>query len=174
MRGTLVPVPLFFSMQGTVIQVNVSQGGLPKRPVAEARLTPLGFEGDSVAHPGIHGGPEKAVLLITAEGLEELRAEGFPLFPGAMGENLTTRGLARRDLRPGMRLRAGGALIEVTQLRRPCSSLDVYGPGIKAGIWRSGITPGDPAWGLSGFYCSVVRPGVVRANDIILVVDAAV
>jgi len=161
-------------MQGRIIQINVSRGGLPKRPVPEVRLTPLGLEGDAVAHPGIHGGSEKAVLLITAEGLDELGAEGFQLFPGAMGENLTTRGLSRRDLRPGMRLRAGDTLLEITQLRRPCSSLDVYGPEIKARIWRKGITPEDSEWGLSGFYCSVTRPGFVRANDIIQVVDAAV
>jgi MOSC domain-containing protein YiiM len=160
-------------MNGVVVQVNLSPGGLPKRPVPEAFLSPLGFEGDSVAHPKIHGGPEKAVLLITAEGTDALIASGYPLFYGAMGENLTTRGLDRRNLRIGMRLRAGEAVLELTRLRGPCSSLDVYGPSIKGRIFRKGMTPSDPTWGLSGFYASVVQTGWVRANDIIWVVDRA-
>ncbi len=161
-------------MKGVILQVSLSLGGLPKRPVPEAFLTPLGFKGDSFAHPDIHGGPQKAVLLVTAEGVGELIARGYPLFPGALGENLTTRGLERRDLRVGMRLRAGEAFIELTRLRVPCSSLDVYGPSLKSEIFREEMTPGDAAWGLSGFYASVVETGWVRANDIIWVVDAAV
>src|ERR1039458_5718015 len=51
-------------MQGTIIQINVSQGGLPKRPIAQARIGAIGLEGDAQAHPQIHGGPRKAVLLI--------------------------------------------------------------------------------------------------------------
>ena len=88
-------------MRGLILQVNLSIGGLPKRPVGEAFLTPLGFEGDAVAHPGLHGGPDRAVLLAAAEAVDELAARGYPLFYGAMGENLTTRGLDRANLRPG-------------------------------------------------------------------------
>jgi MOSC domain-containing protein YiiM len=152
----------------------VSPGGLPKRPVPQAFLTPLGFKGDAVAHPDIHGGPRKAVLLVTGEAIGELVARGYPLFPGALGENLTTRGLERRDLRVGMRLRAGEAILELTRLRVPCASLDVYGPSLKSEIFRKEMTPADADWGLSGFYASVVETGWVRANDIIWVVDAAV
>ncbi len=161
-------------MQGTILQVNLSRGGLPKRPVPEAFLTPLGFEGDSVAHPAVHGGPLKAVLIVTSEGTEQLKARGSPLFAGALGENLTTEGLDRHELRVGLRLRAGGALLEVTKLRKPCGALDVYGPGLQGDVFRENAGPDDPVWGLGGFYCSVVQPGLVRTNDVILIVDAAV
>ena len=158
-------------MQGVVVQVNVSGGGLPKRPVPGSLLTPLGFTGDSVAHPKIHGGPQKAVLLITAEGVDELVARGYPLFYGALGENITTRGLDRHGLQPGMRLRVGEALIELTKLRRPCNALDVYGRSVKAEVFEKDSTPNHPAWGLAGLYASVVEPGRVRPDDIICVVD---
>lgn len=158
-------------MRGTIVQVNLSRGGLPKRPVPEAFLTPLGFDGDSVAHPRIHGGPAKAVLVITAESIDELIALGYPLFCGALGENLTTRGLDRRDLRPGRRLRAGDSIIELTTLRQPCASLDVYSPNLKAEIYRQHMQPSDPAWGLGGFYAAVVRPGWVRAGDPVVLLD---
>ena len=157
-------------MTGTIVQINVSRGGIPKRPVLEALVTPRGVEGDAHAHPEIHGGPRQAVLLIAAEAVDELAARGFPVYYGALGENLTTRGIDRRLLRPGQRFRAGQALIEMTKVRGPCATLDIYGPEIKAAIYDAQAKAGDftsPLWGLSGFYAAVVQPGVIRANDII-------
>jgi MOSC domain-containing protein YiiM len=157
-------------MTGKIIQINISRGGLPKRPVPEAMITPVGLEGDLCAHPEIHGGTNQAVLLIAAEAVDELIARGYPLYYGALGENLTTRGLDRRQLRVGQQLRAGGALLELTKLRAPCSALDVYGPTIKQEIYDSRVKAGDhtsPRWGMSGFYARVIEPGPVRTNDII-------
>jgi MOSC domain-containing protein YiiM len=160
-------------MQGTIVQVNISPGGLPKRAVAEGHITPLGLVGDLHAHPEIHGGPRKAILLASSEIIEELTARGFPLFAGALGENLTTRGIRFRDLRIGDTLRAGGAMLEITQPRGPCSALDVYGETLRYEIYDEQVKTGDhasPRWGMSGFYASVLRPGPVGAGDIIAVV----
>jgi MOSC domain-containing protein YiiM len=154
-------------MTGTVVQVSVSQGGIPKRAIPLAELTEAGIVGDAWRFP-FHGGRRQAILLVTIEGIDELISQGFPLFPGALGENVTTRGLDRRQLRIGQRLRAGDAEIELTRLRVPCATLDVYGPGSQAAIYDARVQDGDPEserWGLSGFYASVVRPGTVRAGD---------
>jgi MOSC domain-containing protein YiiM len=164
-------------MQGIIVQVNISPGGLPKRPVAEGFIAPLGVAGDRQAHPEIHGGPRKAILLIAAETVEALAARGYPVSFGSLGENLTTRGLALRDLRIGGRLRAGGALLEITHPRGPCTQLDVYGPSIKAEIYDPLVKardPSSPRWGMSGFYASVLEPGAVRPGDIIAVVPHTV
>jgi MOSC domain-containing protein YiiM len=164
-------------MLGTIIQINTSRGGLPKRAVVGAMVTPLGLEGDAVAHPAFHGGPRKAVLLIASETVDELRAQGYPVFYGALGENLTTRGLDPRQLRVGQRFLAGGALLELTKVRTPCATLDVYGPGIQKAIYDAGVKAGDtssPLWGRSGFYASVVQSGLVNANDPIALLDQAV
>ena len=56
-------------MTGSILQVSVSQGGVPKHAIPTGTLTPAGFEGDSHAHPDLHGGSRQAVLLITAEGM---------------------------------------------------------------------------------------------------------
>jgi len=157
-------------MQGIIIQINVSQGGLPKRPIARGRLRASGLEGDAQAHPQIHGGPRKAVLLIAAEVVDRLAARGYPVFYGALGENLTMRGMDVRGLRIGDRLRAGGATIEITQVRGPCTQLDVYGESIKGELYDARINAGDsgsPRWGSSGFYASVVEEGEVAPGDII-------
>jgi MOSC domain-containing protein YiiM len=160
-------------MEGTIVQVNISLGGLPKRAVPEALITPLGIHGDVHAHPQIHGGERKAVLLIAAEVIEDLTARGYPLFFGALGENLTTRGLTIRDIRIGDQIRAGGAMLEITQPRGPCTQLDVYGESLKYDIFDQRVKqrdPRSPRWGMSGFYASVISPGPVGPGDIIAVV----
>jgi MOSC domain-containing protein YiiM len=159
-------------MQGRVIQVNVSPGGVPKLPLLEGRLSVDGFEGDSWRHPKFHGGPMQAVLLVSMEILDTLKAMGFRVFAGALGENLTTEGLRFEDLRLGDRLRAGDARIEITKVRTPCDTLSVYGEGIQREIYDARVKQGDflsPRWGWSGFYAKVLQPGIVRPNDIISV-----
>jgi MOSC domain-containing protein YiiM len=155
-------------MAGVIVQVSISPGGLPKRAIAEGMIGPLGMEGDVQAHPQIHGGPRQAILLISSEMVDVLTAQGYPLFYGAMGENLTTRGIDFGELRIGTQLRAGGAVLEITKPRGPCSQLDVYGESLKADVYDARVKqrePGSPRWGMSGFYASVVRPGPVRAGD---------
>ena len=157
------------------MQVNISQGGLPKRPIEEGMITPLGIEGDRHAHPAIHGGPLQAILIVAAEVVDALIEQGYPLFYGALGENLTTRGIAFRDLRIGDQIRAGGALLEITKPRGPCSALDVYGESLKRDVYDALVkqrNPASPRWGMSGLYASVVRPGPVRAGDPVALVSA--
>ena len=164
-------------MQGTILQVNISRGGVPKRPIDEGFLSPLGIEGDMHAHPEVHGGPKQAVLIVCSEAIEEMIAKGYPVFPGALGENLTTRGIDRKQLRIGQRFRVGEAVIELTKVRGPCATLDVYGPSIKAEIYDREVKAGNtasPKWALSGFYASVVQTGVIRRDDIIALVDQVV
>jgi len=162
-----------YPMQGIIVQVSISPGGLPKRAIPEGLIASLGIEGDLHNHPGIHGGPRKAILLAAAEAIEDLTARGYPLFFGALGENLTTRGIDLRQLHIGARLRAGAALLEITQPRGPCSALDVYGASLKADLYDprvKALAPSSPRWGMSGLYASVVESGPVRPKDIIAVV----
>jgi MOSC domain-containing protein YiiM len=164
-------------MTGTIVQVSISPGGVPKRPIAEAEVTPTGIRGDSWAHSDIHGGPNQAVLLITSEGIGELIAQGYPLFPGALGENLTTLGLDRRQMRIGQRYRVGDVILELTKMRAPCTTLNVYGPSIVKAVYDAQVQANDassPRWGLGGFYARVLKGGLVRPKDIIGLIDQVV
>lgn len=161
-------------MPAVVVQISTSQGGIPKRAVPSAEVAAGGIVGDAWRHPQIHGGPCQAILLITAEGIDELVAQGFPLFPGALGENITTRGLDRRSLRAGQRYRAGEVVLEISKRRGPCQTLNVYGAGMQAALFDAQVKAGDPAspcWGLSGFYASVVRAGAVCVGDSITILQ---
>ena len=157
-------------MTGTILQVNVSRGGIPKRAIPSGELTAAGVAADAWRYP-FHGGVRKAILLVTIEGIDELVSQGFPIFAGALGENLTTRGLDRRALRLRHRLAVGSAVIELTTIRTPCATLNVYGTGIQAAMYDARVQKGDPEsplWGLSGFYASVVQTGTVRPGDAIV------
>ena len=157
-------------MTGAVVQVGISAGGVPNHAIGYGNITKSGIAGDGWRHPQFHGIPRRAILLITDEGLDEIQALGFPVYPGALGENLTTRGLDRRALRIGQRFRCGATTIQLTELRYPCETLSVYGSGIQAAICDGRAAKGDPSsevWGLSGFYAAVIEPGILRPGDAI-------
>lgn len=161
-------------MRGTVLRINRSPGGIPKTPIEEAIVSPAGVRGDSWAHPKFHGGPKQALLLITTEAIEELTEQGFPIFPGALGENLTVGGMDRRGWRSGQRYRAGDVILQLTKLRVPCRTLDIYGPGIQSLMYDSRCKQGDPEtplWARGGFYASVEQGGIIRPGDIISLED---
>src|ERR1700730_2611327 len=150
-------------MNGTVLQVSISRGGVPKRAILEGDIGPLGIAGDGYAHPQIHGGPKQAVLLIASEAIDELTALGYPLYPGALGENITTLGVDRARWRAGQRWRVGQAVIDPTKVRPPCETLSVYGAGIQKAVYDAQVKAGDPSsprWALAGFYASVVQTGI--------------
>src|SRR5690606_8173674 len=110
--------------EATIYQVNISPGGVPKLPVGVGRVTATGLEGDRQAKPGIHGGPYRALCLFPLETIEQLAAEGHPIGPGSIGENITTRGLDWALVRPGARLRLGSdVLVEVTGYADPCKTI---------------------------------------------------
>jgi MOSC domain-containing protein YiiM len=73
----------------------------------------------------------RQVHLLHAELHDELRAAGFGVTTGQMGENITTRGITLLSLPTGTRLHLGAAaVVEITGLRNPCTQLN----GIAAGL----------------------------------------
>ncbi|MBA3772461.1 MAG: MOSC domain-containing protein [Ramlibacter sp.] len=111
----------------------------------------------------------RQVHLLHAELFDELMAAGFAVWPGELGENITTRSLDLLALPTGARLHIGGsAVIEVTGLRNPCSQLDRFQPGLTAAVLDR-----DEHGQLvrkAGVMAIVLSPGEVRAGDTIEVV----
>ncbi len=96
---------------GRVVQVSVSAGGLPKLPVDRAWVGELGLEGDGHHDFTSHGGPHRAVCLYSIEAIERLQAEGHPVEPGSVGENLTTTGIEWSLLPVGTIAHVGDELV---------------------------------------------------------------
>lgn len=111
-------------MDGYIFQLNCSDGGVPKRPVREAELTPTGLDCDRQAHLKIHGGPERALCLYALEQITALQDEGHPIYPGSIGENVTIVGLDWKTLAPGHRLALGDeVIIEISSYAGPCQTI---------------------------------------------------
>jgi MOSC domain-containing protein YiiM len=147
-------------------QINRSNGGIPKFPVdGPVMLTASGIEGDGQRDLRHHGGPDKAVLMIASELLDDLVAQGFPVYPGALGENLTVAGLDPVNWRAGQRFRIGDdVVIELTTLRVPCSNLHVYGRSIVKELAR-------PESKAGGFYARVIKPGLLTPGIPVVAYD---
>jgi len=77
----------------------------------------------------------RQVHLIHAELHDELRAAGFDVSAGQMGENVTTRGVDLLGLPTGTTLHLGEtASVEITGLRNPCKQLDGLQPGLMQAV----------------------------------------
>ena len=110
----------------------------------------------------------RQVHLLHEELFAELRERGFDVAAGAIGENVTTRGLDLLALPTGTRLRLGAdAVVELTGLRNPCGQLDDFQPGLMAAVLAR-----DAAGRLvrkSGVMSIVLAGGDVRPGDAIAV-----
>ena len=167
-------------ISGVVIAVSCSDAHTMSKPNRESiqLLTGLGVEGD--AHAGktvkhrsrVAKYPDqpnlRQVHLIHAELHEELRASGFEVVPGQMGENITTRNIDLLALPTGARLTIGEtAVIEVTGLRNPCAQLE----DIQTGLMKA--TLGRDAGGnlvrKAGVMSIVIADGEIRPGDPITV-----
>jgi MOSC domain-containing protein YiiM len=106
----------------------------------------------------------RQVHLIHAELFDALKAAGFAVEPGRMGENITTSGLDLLGLPTGARLHLGTtAVVEVTGLRNPCAQLDKIQNGLMAATLDR-----DPAGNLvrkAGVMGVVRVSGEVRPGD---------
>ena len=149
------------SDSGRIAQINVSTGGVPKRSVEAARVTVLGVEGDGHTNVRFHGGPERAVCLFAQERITALAAEGHPIAPGAIGENVTVEGLEWGAVEPGIRLWLGAdVLLEVTSYTSPC--VQIIG-AFKTGDYGRVSQQRHPGW--SRVYARVLREGSIRRGD---------
>ncbi|MBM2812931.1 MAG: domain containing protein [Chloroflexi bacterium] len=133
--------------RGIVVAVSCSATHTMSKPNQDCirLLTGLGVEGDAHAGPTARHRSRVArdpsqpnlrqVHLIHAELHDELSKAGFPVAPGEMGENVTTRHLDLLGLPVGTRLHLGtDAAVEVTGLRNPCVQLDGIKPGLMATV----------------------------------------
>lgn len=147
--------PITIGWEGEQLRTSIM-----KRAVDGAvRVDELGLQGDTQSDLTVHGGPDKAVYLYPQEHYavwSDFLGQSLP--PGALGENLTTRGLLESDLSIGDRLAVGTTVLEVSEPRLPCTKLAArYGrPDLVARFVQEA---------LPGVYLRVLEPGEVQAGD---------
>jgi MOSC domain-containing protein YiiM len=108
----------------------------------------------------------RQVHLLHAELFDELMAAGFAVWPGELGENVTTRGIDLLALPTGTRLRLGdAACVELTGLRNPCVQIDRFQPGLTAAVLARNAQ--GELVRKAGVMAVVLQGGVVRTGDAI-------
>jgi MOSC domain-containing protein YiiM len=138
-------------------------------------LAGLGVEGDAHAGETVQHlyrikldptAPNRAqVHFLHAELFDELADQGFVITPGAMGENVLTRGLDLLAMPTGTLFRIGEALVEISGIRDPCKKIDQLGNGLTKALFAR-----DADGGLvrkAGIMGIVLEGGRVRPGDTI-------
>lgn len=124
------------------------------REVSRANaLADHGLEGCGHAQPG----GKRQVLLIDEETLTD-----FALLPGAVKENVTTRGIRIQLLPAGSRVRVGGAVLETTGPCEPCGFMDTLRPGLR-----------EASMGKRGILACVKKGGEIKPGDGVVVLGAS-
>jgi len=146
---------------GKIFQINISNGGVPKLPIPEGEVMELGILGDAHHDMEHHGGPSRALCLYSLEQIQALQAEGNPIQPGDIGENITTVGIDLSGLGIGDRLRIGeNVVVELTSFAVPCSHIRFAFAG---GVIQRVSQKTNPGW--SRLYASILQGGMIRVGD---------
>jgi MOSC domain-containing protein YiiM len=122
--------------------------------------------GDRQADLTVHGGPDKAVCVYSADHYDDWRREvRVPdAGPGWFGENFTVAGATEQTVAIGDIYRVGGAVVQVSQPRGPCWKL--------AHRWnRPEMVKLVVRSGRSGWYFRVLEVGYVAAGDTLTLVE---
>jgi MOSC domain-containing protein YiiM len=145
--------------EGTVAQLSVSPGGLPKLPVESAEVTFTGMSGDRQATRLHHGRPWQALCIWSTEVIDDFRRQGHPLAPGLAGENITVTGLPWAEVRAGVMLRVGEVLCEVSAYALPCKTNKGWFIDGDFTVMHHERGP------VSRVYATVLEPGRITVGD---------
>lgn len=155
-------------MVGAIQQINVKahtegEHGLPKKPVASALVTRAGVEGDFNVYRHEERGDDldQALLIMPIETIRELRAEGWPIKPGDLGENITTVGIPYESFSIGQVFNAGDVRFQVSKACEPCNnlfSLPFVGESKGPGFLKVML-------GKRGWYARVIQEGRIKTGD---------
>jgi MOSC domain-containing protein YiiM len=125
----------------------------------------LGLTGDAVGNTKVHGGVDQALLMYSRDHYSRWESElGWPVDPGAFGENLSVTGLDEESTCIGDVLEIGAVRFEVSQPRQPCATLARrHQVADMIAIVRRN--------GRSGWYLRVLAEGELEAGQEVRVAD---
>jgi MOSC domain-containing protein YiiM len=150
---------------GPIREYRDDRGRLWRSAIAKEALTATiflgrdGLEGDQVGDPRHHGGCHQAVLAYPVHHYARWKAElGIEAGPGGFGENLAVKGLTEEDVCIGDTFALGQAVIQVSQPREPCHTLE------KRWACR-GLVDAVFKTARGGWYLRVMQEGEIQAGQ---------
>ena len=154
-------------MSGFVVGLHANpDGGVPKHPVPSLTVEANGCVGDRQRNLRYHGGPSRAVCLMTTSVLTALQAQGHPIGPGTTGENVLIDLPAAMSLDVGVSLELGSVVLRITGDAPPCKTI------------RSSFEHGSflalshqKNAGMTRWYAEVLAAGTIRVGDAVRVIN---
>lgn len=147
--------------EASVVSLHAApEGGVPKPAVSGLVVTTNGCVGDRQRDLKHHGGPTRALCIWSHEVLHGLRAEGHPVRPGDVGENVLVQGVPFADLAAGDVLELGHVHARLTGPAPPCRTIAA---AFTSGSFRTIDAKTHPE--RTRWYAEVVVEGEVHPGD---------
>ncbi len=145
-------------MKAEVKTVSISKKkGMRKGNIPEGLL----IENHGLKDDAHAGDWHRQVSLLAIESIQKIREKGLDVGPGDFAENITTTGIDLVNLPIGTKLKVGQeALMEVTQIGKECHN--------RCAIYYQA---GDCVMPREGIFTRVLKGGVIKEHDPIVVVD---
>lgn len=143
----------------TVSGLFVSSGGVPKQAISAAEVSFDGMAGDRQATRRHHGRPWQALCLWSTDVVTAFQRDGHPIDLGTAGENISISDIDWSQVQPGVRLRMGGVLAEVSTYAIPCRKNAQWFVGGRFDTMHHSHGP------VSRVYATVLEPGEVSVGD---------
>ncbi len=145
--------------EGVVVQLNRSDGGVPKTPVDSVDVGWRGVSGDRQRSREHHGRPWQALCIWSTEVIDAFATDGHPIAAGSAGENVTISGIDWAIARPGTRLQLGSVLCEVSAWALPCKHNRAWFSDGDFNLMHHERGP------VSRAYATVLEPGRISTGD---------
>ena len=136
------------------------KGGVPKPLVQSLQVTVDGCVGDFQRDKRYHGGPQRAVCLFSEEVISILQAEGHPVYPGSVGENILLREVDWELVAIGSKFHFDELVLEVTSDAPPCKTIGDSFTNSRFTKISAKVAPNLTRW-----YAKVLNEGQVSIGE---------
>jgi MOSC domain-containing protein YiiM len=147
-------------LTGSVLGIFATEeGGVPKPTVDSIDVRLNGVYGERIRDTKHHGGPKRAVCILSNQTLESLQLDGHPITGGSTGENLLLD-VAENQIGPGVRLKFRQVELEITTPAPPCNTIQESFTNGDFKQLSHKLNPLRTRW-----YAKVIQEGIINSGE---------
>lgn len=147
-------------LTGSVLGIFATEeGGVPKPSVDSIDVRFNGVLGERIRDTKHHGGPNRAVCILSNQTLEFLQDQGHPIDGGSTGENLLLD-IESSFLKQGTRLKFEHVQLEITTPAPPCKTIKNSFTNGEFKHLSHKLNPSQTRW-----YARVISEGIITNDE---------
>ena len=155
-------------LTGSVLGIFATEeGGVPKPSVDSIDVRLNGVYGERIRDTKHHGGPKRAVCILSNQTLQFLQQDGHPITGGSTGENLLID-IDEGSLGPGIRLKFEHVELEITSPAPPCKTIQESFTHGEFKQLSHKLNPQRTRW-----YAQVIQEGIIRVDEVVEINSSA-